>query len=83
MDFLYVSGVHSKLQVMGKNTSNRDLGNMIGLTVTKSEIFEKVVTVDDFFLVIYFIDEIMRITHAKFQEKILNIVVEVEHFEDD
>ena len=60
---LYASGVPSQ------NTSNRHLNRIIGLTVTKTEIFEKVVTVDDFF---YFMED-MRIALVRFQAKILNI----------
>ena len=56
-----------------KNTSDRNLNRITRLTVTKNEIFEKVVTVYTYsFLVIYSIDEIMRITHAKFHVKILD-----------
>ena len=40
----------------------------------KNEIFENVGTVDEYFFAIYFIDEITRITHAKFQAKCLNVV---------
>ena len=55
---------------------------MIGLAVTKTEMFEKVVTVKEYFIpVIHFIDEIKRITHVKFHAKFL-ILWEVEHFED-
>ena len=43
------------------------------VTVIRTEIFEKVVTVDEYFSRHYFIDEIMKITTAKFQAKILNI----------
>ena len=44
--------------------------------VTKTEKFEKVVNADEYFIfVIYFIEEIVRISFAKFQAKILNIVV--------
>ena len=68
-------GVHSKLQDRVKNTANRNFNNIIGLTVTKTEIFENVVTVYAyFFLVMHLIDDIIRITHAKFQAKILHIV---------
>ena len=39
------------------------------------ESLEKVVTVDEyFFLSIYLIDEIVKITHAKFQAKIVEIL---------
>ena len=69
------SGVHSELQARVINTANRYLNNIIRLTVTKIEIFENVVTIDEyFFLVVYFIDEIMRITHTKIQSNILHIV---------
>ena len=52
----------------------RNLNRIIRLTSAKTEMFEKVVQVDGIFLVIYFIDEIIRTTHANFQAKIFNTV---------
>ena len=56
-----------------KHIKNWYLNRLIGLTVTKTDIFGKVVTVGEYFFS-YFNEEIMRITHAKFQAKILNIM---------
>ena len=67
-------GIHSKLQARVKNTAKTNLNSIIRLTVTMSEIFQNIVTVVEYFPVVYFIDEIMRITHVKFQAKILHIV---------
>ena len=61
--------------------TNSNLNNMIRPAERKTEIFEKVVNVKNIFLVIYFTDEVTRITYEKFQTKLLNIV-EVENFED-
>ena len=62
---------------LGENSSNGNVNNKLSLTVTKTESilqssnFEKVVPPDAyvFLLPTYFIDKIMRITHAKFQAK--------------
>ena len=46
-------GVYPKLQDRMKNTANRNLNNIMGLTVSKTEIFENVVTVDEYFFSLY------------------------------
>ena len=65
-----------KTSGQGENTSNRNLNNRIMLTATKAEIVKKKKQSPsmNIFLVMYFIDDIMRITHAKFQAKILHIM---------
>ena len=62
------------LLMVHQKKSNRHLNPIIRLIVRETEIFDKVVTVDEYFFVLYIIEEIMWITLAEFQAKILNVV---------
>ena len=73
MEIFTLLGGHSKLQA-GEKYTDRNFNSITRLPIAKTEIFEKVVNFDAYFLVIYFNGEVMRITHAKFQAKILNIM---------
>ena len=66
--------VHSKLQARGKYTNRNLSNNIIRLDVTKTEIFEKVVNLDEYFFSSYL--SMVRSWRSPMQSqgKILNIV---------